>query len=157
MTRSVSEPRARIYGPWPLVATTTQSPNTCGNLLSCNGCDSPRACFWFHVSRSVGRTGMRWFSLASPLRLSSHFCPSVSFGLTLAHNCLLQGIAHSTLWCHSSPKLRVFHNNLSILLVSHTGSIHRHRSTASSDLSACRPSSTINSVTFLAANSLSTF
>ena len=77
--------------------------------------------FVFHVSLCVsGGRAFVSFPLASPPRLQSHLCPSVSFDLTLAHSAwaaqlLVERIAHSPFWFHSSPKLRLFLSSLSIL------------------------------------------
>ena len=104
------------------MATTTQSPNACGNLLSCTDYDSPRACFRFHISLSVGSTGMhfvltRLSSLTSilPLSICLVWLDSCSLSVGKLHNCLSQGIAHSPFWFQSSLKLRLFLNSLPIL------------------------------------------
>ena len=84
-------------------------------------------------------------SLASPPRLQSHLCPSVSFGLTLTHsaweNCTTACRKGSHTHLSGSTALRNFvcfsAASRSFLLISHIESIHRHRSTASSDL--CLP------------------
>ena len=137
-------------------------PRRLAGIFSRTGCASPRASSRFHVSLclSGGRACVS-FSLASPPRLQYHLCPSVSFDLTLAHsaweNCTTACRKGSH--THLSGSTRLFLCSPSILPAD-----FRHRTDPSTSfnrvfrpLSACRPSSTINSVTVLTTNLRSTF
>ena len=95
----------------------------------------------------------------SPLSTCLVCLDSCPLSVEKLHNCLSQGIAHSPFWIHSSPRLRLFLSILSILPADFTPRTDPSTSfkRVSRPLSACRPSSTINSVTFLTANLRSTF
>ena len=143
-------------------APATLLVNTCGNLLSRTDYESSCARSHSHLSlRLSGGPARASLSRASPPRLRSHLCPSVSLDLTLAHTTSVRRKESRThlSGSFSSLKLRLLLNSLmilsadSILRTGPSASIGR----ASRPSSVGCPAASVSFVTFLTANCLSTF